>query len=68
MEGELSAVVTACDGQLAVQGLGVYTDAHGGQLDGLAQQVIPQKDVAIQGPVVSTSDQATNSQEELKGR
>ena len=39
-------------GQLPVQGGGVHPDAHGGELQGPAQHVVPQQNVAVEGPVV----------------
>ena len=52
VEGEFPAVVAAGGFQLPVQGGGVHPDAHGGELNGPAQQVIPQKNVPVEGPVV----------------
>lgn len=52
VEGQLTAVVAAGDGQLAVQGGGVHADAHGGELNGPVQGLVPEEDVAVQGPVV----------------
>ena len=52
VEGQLAAVVAAGDGQLAVQGSGVHADAHGGELNGPVQGLVPEEDVAVQGPVV----------------
>lgn len=52
VEGQLAAVVAAGDGQLAVQGGGVHADAHGGELNGPVQGLVPEEDVAVQGPVV----------------
>ena len=52
VEGEFPAAVAAGGFQLPVQGGGVHPDAHGGELNGPAQQVIPQKNVPVEGPVV----------------
>ena len=52
VEGQRPAVIAARLPQLAVQGLGIYPDAHGGNLQRPVQYRIPEKDVAVQVPVI----------------
>ena len=52
VEGQLPAVVTASQGQLAIQGFGADADAHGGDLIGLLEGVVPEQQVAVQIPVI----------------
>ena len=40
MERKISAVITSGDGQLAIQGLFVHTNTHGGNLQRMAQSFI----------------------------
>ena len=51
VEGEGAAAVTACQGELAVQGLWADPDAHGGEFNSLAIDAVPeQKDVYKRQP------------------
>ena len=52
MEGQVAALLAAGEGELPVEALGVHADAHGGDLEGPAQYVVPEQYVAVQGPVV----------------
>lgn len=52
MEGQLSAVVAAGDCKLTVKGLGADTDAHGGDLKGVAEHIVPEQQVAVELPIV----------------
>ena len=52
MEGEGAAAVTACQGELAVQGLWADPDAHGGEFNSLAIDAVPEQNVAVQVPVI----------------
>ena len=52
VEGERAAVIAAGDGQLRVERLGIDADAHGGDLEGVTEDVIPVEDIAVEFPVV----------------
>ena len=52
VEGEGAAAVTACQGELAVQGLWADPDAHGGEFNSLAIDAVPEQNVAVQVPVI----------------
>ena len=52
VEGEGPAVIAAGFRQLTVQGFRVHTDTHGRDLQGPAQNLIPEEDIAVQVPVI----------------
>ena len=52
VEGQFSSVVAICQIQLAVHGLGIHTDTHGGDLQSPLQHLIPEEDVAVKLPVI----------------
>ena len=52
VEGQRAARLAAGQAQLAVQRFGVHADAHAGDLEGAAQHVVPEQDVAVERPVV----------------
>ena len=52
VEGQRPPVVAVGEGQLAVEGFRVHTDAHGGDLQRPVQRFIPEENVAVQIPVV----------------
>ena len=52
VRGSSPPVVAAGKAQLPVHGLRVYTDAHGGNLHGAVEKIVPEKDITVEGPVV----------------
>ena len=54
LEGQLRPFRAACFFQLGKQGLFIYTDTHGGQLQSNVQNRIINHDIRIQGPVSYT--------------
>ena len=52
MEGKRPAVVAAGDRKLPGQGLLIHSDAHGGDLQGTVQRIVPEEQVSVELPVV----------------
>ena len=52
VEGKLSAVVAACEGELSVKALCVNADTHRGYLNASAENVIPEENVSVELPIV----------------
>ena len=52
MEGQLQAVGAASCLALAFHGFGIHPDAHAGNLQRTAQNVVPEQQVAVQAPVI----------------
>ena len=52
MIGEAGAFLCSPCLQLFGQGFGIYPDAHGGDFQSLAQNIVPDQNVAVQRPIV----------------
>lgn len=52
MIGVSPSIVAAGYGQLAVKRFGINADAHGAYLEGTAEKIVPQQDIAVEAPVI----------------